>query len=129
MYSEYGHTKKATEQIDTYGFGVVLLELLTGRQAEEMEPGEATTLDVVKWVRRKINITNGAVKLLDPKISSSSQHLQQMQEALEIGLRCTCVMPEKRPSMAEVVKALQSLEKSSFLGMEVSADSGSSVPV
>ncbi|KAG6428998.1 hypothetical protein SASPL_107037 [Salvia splendens] len=118
---EYGLTKKATEQIDTYSFGVVLLELLTGRLAVEMEP-EDPTLDVVKWVRRKINITNGSLKVLDPNISRSSQHLQQMLEALEIGLRCTCVMPEKRPSMAEVVKALQSLETTTFQGLELSAD-------
>lgn len=122
MYcAEYGLTKKATEQIDTYSFGVVLLELLTGRLAVETEP-EDPTLDVVKWVRRKINITNGSLKVLDPNISRSSQHLQQMLEALEIGLRCTCVMPEKRPSMAEVVKALQSLETTTFQGLELSAD-------
>ncbi|KAL0404952.1 UNVERIFIED_CONTAM: putative inactive leucine-rich repeat receptor-like protein kinase [Sesamum radiatum] len=106
---ECGHTKKATEQNDTYSFGVVLLELLTGRQAEKKESEEAS-IDVVKWVRRKINITNGALKVLDPKISSSFQ--QQTLEALEIGLHCTSVIPEKRPSMCEVVKALQSLETS-----------------
>ncbi|KAG8371897.1 hypothetical protein BUALT_Bualt12G0010600 [Buddleja alternifolia] len=106
MAPEYGHTKKATEQNDTYSFGVVLLELITGRQAEENESGEPS-VDVVKWVRRNINITNGALKVLDPKISSFSQ--KQMVEALEIGLRCTSVVPEKRPSMCEVVRELQSL--------------------
>ncbi|GFY98279.1 leucine-rich repeat receptor-like protein kinase family protein [Actinidia rufa] len=103
---EYGYCKKATEQIDTYSFGVVLLELLTGRPAEETESGE-DSLDVVKWVRRKINISNGAFQVLDPKISNSSQ--QEMLAALDIALRCTSVMPEKRPPMPEVVRSLQSL--------------------
>ncbi|KAI3472167.1 hypothetical protein Pfo_029655 [Paulownia fortunei] len=116
---------KATEQNDTYSFGVVLLELLTGRQAEQKESGEPS-LDVVKWVRRKINITNGDLQVIDPKISSSFR--QQMLEALDIGLRCTSVIPEKRPSMCEVVKALQSLE-TSLQCLEVSASVDSSVPL
>ncbi|KAL0383587.1 UNVERIFIED_CONTAM: putative inactive leucine-rich repeat receptor-like protein kinase [Sesamum calycinum] len=117
--------KRPQNKNDTYSFGVVLLELLTGRQAEKKESEEAS-IDVVKWVRRKINITNGAVKVLDPKISSSFQ--QQMLEALEIGLHCTSVIPEKRPSMCNVVKALQSLE-TSLQDVEFSASVDSSVPL
>lgn len=91
-----------------YSFGVVLLELITGRQAAEQAESEEST-DIVKWVRRKINITNGAFQVLDPKISNSSSQ-QDMLGALEIALHCTTVMPEKRPSsMFEVVRALQSL--------------------
>ena len=112
MIAEYGYCKKATEQIDTYSFGVVLLELLTGRPAEETESGE-DSLDVVKWVRRKINISNGAFQVLDPKISNSSQ--QEMLGALDIALRCTSVVPEKRPPMPEVVRALQSLHSRTHL--------------
>ncbi|CAI9779456.1 unnamed protein product [Fraxinus pennsylvanica] len=104
---EYGYTKKATEKNDTYGFGVVLLELITGRKAERKEEESGESLDIVQWVRRKINITDGALKVLDPKISSSSQ--QEMLGVLEIALRCTAVIPEKRPSMSEVVKALETI--------------------
>lgn len=105
MIAEHGYSKKATEEIDVYSFGVVLLELVTGRQAEQA--GSEDSLDVVKWVRRKINITNGALLVLDPKISDSAE--QEMVGALDIALRCTSVMPEKRPSMFEVVRVLQSL--------------------
>lgn len=122
---EYGHMKRATEQNDTYSFGVILLELLTGRKADDPESQEPS-LDVVKWVRRKINITGGALRVLDPKISSSFR--QQMLEALEIGLCCTSVVPEKRPSMCEVVKGLQSLEIS-VQGMEFSTSPHSSAPL
>jgi serine/threonine protein kinase len=108
--AEYGYCKKATEQIDVYSFGVVLLELVTGRQAEQAEATES--IDIVKWVRRRVNITNGAYQVLDPKISESFQ--KEMTGALEIALQCTSVMPEKRPSMFEVVRALQSLSSTEF---------------
>uniref|UniRef100_A0A2P2MY02 Receptor protein kinase CLAVATA1 n=1 Tax=Rhizophora mucronata TaxID=61149 RepID=A0A2P2MY02_RHIMU len=102
---EYAYCKKATEQMDVYGFGVVLLELITGRRAEQGESPDP--LDIVTWVRRKINLTNGAVQVLDPKIVKSCQ--QEMLSALDIAIRCTSVMPEKRPPMSEVTRALQSL--------------------
>ncbi|XP_075492052.1 probably inactive leucine-rich repeat receptor-like protein kinase At5g06940 [Primulina tabacum] len=129
---EYGYTKKATEQGDTYSFGVILLELLTGRQAELKESTEPF-LDVVKWVRRKINITNGALKALDSKITSSSSQ-QQMMGALEIALSCTSVVPEKRPSTWEIVKRLQCLDSRTTLSVQDIDISGcieseSSVPV
>ncbi|MQM20588.1 hypothetical protein Taro_053612 [Colocasia esculenta] len=106
MAPERGYSKKATEKMDVYSFGVVLLELITGRPAEQAESRDS--LDVVKWVRRKINTTNGGFQILDPKISNSSQ--QEMLAALDLALRCTSVMPEKRPTMLEVVRSLQSLE-------------------
>ncbi|CAN0909957.1 Probably inactive leucine-rich repeat receptor-like protein kinase At5g06940 [Linum grandiflorum] len=104
---EHGYSKKATEHMDVYSYGVVLLELVTGRQAEQAERSDEGSIDILTWVRRKINIANGAAQVLDPKISNSSQ--QEMLAALDIALRCTSVMPEKRPSMCEVVRALQSL--------------------
>lgn len=112
VFAEYGYSWKATEEMDVYGFGVVLLELVTGRQSEQQaEPAES--LDIVTWVRRKVNIANGAYQVLDPKISDSSH--EQMLGALEIALRCTSVMPEKRPPMFEVMRALQSLDSRASL--------------
>ncbi|XP_042515666.1 probably inactive leucine-rich repeat receptor-like protein kinase At5g06940 [Macadamia integrifolia] len=103
---EHAYSKKATEQMDVYSFGVVLLELITGRQAEESESGDS--IDIVKWVRRKINVANGTLQVLDRRVSNTSQH--EMLGALEVALRCTSVMPEKRPTMFEVVRSLQSLD-------------------
>ncbi|XP_004493540.1 probably inactive leucine-rich repeat receptor-like protein kinase At5g06940 [Cicer arietinum] len=104
---EYGYNKKPTEQLDVYSFGVVLLELVCGRQAEQTDSSDSS-LDIVKWVRRKVNITNGVHQVLDTRISHTCH--QQMIGALDIALRCTSVVPEKRPSMVEVVRSLQSLE-------------------
>ncbi|GMN54808.1 hypothetical protein TIFTF001_023927 [Ficus carica] len=123
---EYGYSKKPTEQMDVYSFGVVLLELVSGRPAEQAELGDS--LDIVKWVRRKVNITNGVFQVLDPNVPSSSQ--QEMLGALDLALRCTSVMPEKRPSMFEVVKALQSLgSKTNLHSIGFSASEDHSVQV
>ncbi|KAL5708120.1 hypothetical protein ACHQM5_018948 [Ranunculus cassubicifolius] len=101
---ENGYSKKAVESMDVYSFGVVLLVLVTGKKAEQEDSGDS--VDVVTWVRRKINTENGVIQVLDPKISDSSK--QEMLAALDIAVSCTSVMPEKRPTMLEVVKSLQS---------------------
>ncbi|KAK9123455.1 hypothetical protein Sjap_013057 [Stephania japonica] len=103
---EFGYNKKATEQMDVYSFGVVLLELVTGRQDQLLESQDS--VDILTWVRRKINTTNGPLQVLDPKISGSSQ--EAMLGALDIALQCTSVLPEKRPTIFEVVRSLQILE-------------------
>lgn len=104
-FAEGGYQKKATEKMDVYSYGVVLLELITGKQAEPVE-----SIDIVKWVRRKINIKNGLVQVLDPRISKNFE--QEMLGALDIAIRCTSVLPEKRPSMVEVVRGLMCLTSS-----------------
>ncbi|GJX32129.1 probably inactive leucine-rich repeat receptor-like protein kinase [Tanacetum coccineum] len=81
-------------------------ELVTGRPTEPIDSSE-DSLNIVKWIRRKVNISNGSVQVLDQTISSSCK--QEALGMLEIALQCTSVVPEKRPSMWEVVAALQFL--------------------
>ncbi|KAI9116399.1 hypothetical protein K1719_012566 [Acacia pycnantha] len=52
---EYAYTMKVTEKCDIYSFGVVLLELITGRSpVQPLEQGG----DLVTWVRRSIQATS-----------------------------------------------------------------------
>ncbi|KAJ0266231.1 inactive leucine-rich repeat receptor-like protein kinase [Hirschfeldia incana] len=103
---ENNYSKKATEEMDVYSFGVVLLELVTGQRAEEGGSGEA--LDIVKQVRRKINLTDGAAQVLDQKILSSSCQ-SDMLKTLDVALDCIAVAAEKRPSLFQVIKALEGI--------------------
>ncbi|KAI3939678.1 hypothetical protein MKW92_007004 [Papaver armeniacum] len=122
---EQSCSKKATEQMDIYSFGVVLLELVTGRNAEVTQ-AEDSSIDVVKWVRRKINTTNGAGQVLDPKISNSFN--KEMLGVLDIALLCTCVVPEKRPAMSEVVRSLQSLDSRTQISSTFCSETELSTP-
>lgn len=105
VITEQKCSKKATEQMDVYSFGVVLLELITGKKAEI--PDSRDSIDIVTWVRRKINMTNAEHQILDSNISNSFQ--QEMLSVLELALCCISVVPDKRPSMFEVVQSLQSV--------------------
>ncbi|KFK25090.1 hypothetical protein AALP_AA8G064800 [Arabis alpina] len=109
---ENNYSKKATEEMDVYSFGVVLLELVTGQRAEKAEEGTSgESLDIVKHVRRKINLTNGAAQVLDQKILSNTCQAD-MLKTLDIALDCTAVVAEKRPSLLQVIKALEGISSS-----------------
>ncbi|CAN8256998.1 unnamed protein product [Cochlearia groenlandica] len=109
---ENNYSKKATEENDVYSFGVVLLELVTGQRVEKAEEGgSGESLDIVKQVRRKINLTNGAAQILDQKILSDSCK-SDMLKTLDLALNCIAVVAEKRPSLLQVIKAVEGINSS-----------------
>ncbi|KAL0392287.1 UNVERIFIED_CONTAM: putative LRR receptor-like serine/threonine-protein kinase [Sesamum radiatum] len=54
--TKYGYTVNITEKSDVYSYGVVLLEILSGRSAVEPQIGDG--LHIVEWVRRKWEALN-----------------------------------------------------------------------
>lgn len=102
---EQNFSKNPTNLMDVYSFGVILLELIAGRPAEQ--PASKDCSDIVSWMRRRINLIDGTSQILDPSISRTAQ--QGMQAALELAVRCTSVKPDQRPAMYEVVRLLQEL--------------------
>ncbi|GAV80575.1 Pkinase domain-containing protein, partial [Cephalotus follicularis] len=99
-------TGKLTLQSDVYAFGVVLLELLTGRRAVEINQGP-TDQNLVLQVRHILNDRKKLRKVIDPELSRSSYTMESI--AMFANLASRCVRPEsgERPSMTESVKELQ----------------------
>ncbi|XP_044475837.1 receptor protein-tyrosine kinase CEPR2-like [Mangifera indica] len=115
---EMAYTYKVTEKSDVYGFGVVLLELVTGRRPIEDEYGDGK--DIVYWVSTHLNNRENVLKVLDKEVVSESMQ-EDMIRVLKIGVACTSKLPSLRPSMREAVKMLVDADPCIYR----SSDSGS----
>lgn len=101
---EYGYTLKVDEKIDIYSYGVVLLELVTGKKPLDVSFEECG--DIVEWVRKKRS-NGGLEEALDPTIAARCKHVQEeMLLVLRIALICTAKHPKERPSMRDIVTML-----------------------
>nr|GEV07339.1 serine/threonine-protein kinase PBS1-like [Tanacetum cinerariifolium] len=100
---EYGFTGHLTIKSDTYSFGVVLLELVTGRQAldQTKEGGQY----LIEWAKPMLIDKRRYVKLADPKMKGEFMQ-RPVRKAVEVALMCLNDDLEKRPDMSEVVNAL-----------------------
>ncbi|GLT62526.1 hypothetical protein SLA2020_351580 [Shorea laevis] len=102
---EYGQTWHATTKGDVYSYGVLAMELATGRRA--VDGGEEC---LVEWGRRVIGIgRHGLSRSAIPVVllgSGLAEGAEEMSELLRIGVKCTAESPQARPNMKEVLAML-----------------------
>ncbi|KAI3734591.1 hypothetical protein L6452_14062 [Arctium lappa] len=105
MGKEYGYTLKVDEKSDIYSYGVVLMELITGKRPVEPEYG--ASVDIVEWVRRKVRDSKPLTEVVDPNVGNCKHVEEEMLLVLRIALICTARLPKDRPSMRDVVSMLE----------------------
>ncbi|MED6176900.1 hypothetical protein PIB30_092760 [Stylosanthes scabra] len=98
---EYAYTLRVNEKSDIYSFGVVILELVTGKPPIHADYGEN---DLVKWVSCLLE-QNGMDHVIDPSLDS--KYREEISKVLNVGLLCTSALPINRPAMWRVVKMLK----------------------
>lgn len=103
LFAEYAYTLRVNEKSDIYSFGVVILELVTGRLPVDPEYGEK---DLVKWVCTTLD-QKGVDHVIDTTLDSCFK--DEICKVLNVGLLCTSPLPINRPSMRRVVKMLQEI--------------------
>ncbi|KAJ6292595.1 hypothetical protein OIU78_024719 [Salix suchowensis] len=100
---EYAYTLRVNEKSDIYSFGVVILELVTGKRPVDPDYGEK---DLVNWVCTTID-QKGVDHVIDSKLDSCFK--EEISKVLNIAILCTNPLPINRPSMRRVVKMLQEI--------------------
>ncbi|KAG4141577.1 hypothetical protein ERO13_D06G082800v2 [Gossypium hirsutum] len=99
---EYARTSRLTEKSDVYSYGIVLLELLTGRKPVDNESN-------LHHLILSKTANNSVMETVDPEITDTCKDLGAVKKVFQLALLCTKRQPSDRPTMHEVTRVLGSL--------------------
>ncbi|KAL0306221.1 UNVERIFIED_CONTAM: LRR receptor-like serine/threonine-protein kinase [Sesamum radiatum] len=108
MAPEHASMQRITEKSDIYSFGVVLLEVLTGRHP--LDPTLPGGAHLVQWVRDHLNSKRDPVDILDPKLRGRADpQMHEMLQTLAVAFLCLSTRADDRPMMKDVVAMLKEI--------------------
>ncbi|XP_019427540.1 PREDICTED: somatic embryogenesis receptor kinase 2 isoform X1 [Lupinus angustifolius] len=103
---EYLSTGKSSEKTDVFGYGIMLLELITGQRAFDLarlaNDDDVMLLDWVKGLLKEKKLE----MLVDPDLHNNYIEAE-VEQLIQVALLCTQGSPMERPKMSEVVRMLE----------------------
>ncbi|MFQ6623190.1 hypothetical protein Gotur_001695 [Gossypium turneri] len=112
---EQAEVKRLSQMADVYSFGVLLLEVLTGRAPSQYPSptrprieDEEPAVDLPKWVRSVVK-EEWTAEVFDQELLRYKNIEEELVSMLHVGLACVVPQPEKRPTMTEVAKMIEDI--------------------
>ncbi|KAL9667750.1 hypothetical protein QQ045_002115 [Rhodiola kirilowii] len=102
--ADYGMVRDSgetlTTEFDVYCFGLVLIELMTGKSVSD---------ECVAWVRRMVKEGRGVEAVDSALTHGGGEAASELVETLRVGYMCTAELGRKRPTMQQVVGMLKDI--------------------
>ncbi|KAL0381078.1 UNVERIFIED_CONTAM: putative inactive receptor kinase [Sesamum angustifolium] len=98
---------KVSQKADVYSFGVLLLEMLTGKAPTHSLSNEEG-VDLPRWVKSVVG-DEWTSEVFDLELLRYQNVEEDMVQLLQLAVDCTEQYPDKRPSMAEVTTKIEEL--------------------
>ncbi|KAG2703787.1 hypothetical protein I3760_06G153200 [Carya illinoinensis] len=103
---EYLSSGKSSEKTDVFGYGVMLLELITGQRAFDLtrlaNDDDVMLLDWVKGLLKDKRLET----LVDPNLQGNYIE-DEVEQLIQVALLCTQDAPMQRPKMSDVIRMLE----------------------
>ncbi|KAJ1431069.1 putative serine/threonine-protein kinase [Sesbania bispinosa] len=117
MAPEWVYNLRITSKVDVYSYGIVVLEMVTGKSPMALHSLENSTgtehRRLVTWVTSKINNALTTMfwieEIIDPKLEGRYD-ISQIEILVKVALQCVQDDMNERPSMSQVAEMLQSHE-------------------
>lgn len=97
-------TRRISSKADVYSYGVLLLELLTGKAPTQTANEEG--IDLPRWVQSVVR-EEWTAEVFDVELLRYDNIEEEMVQILQIAMSCVATSPDQRPTMSQVVKMIE----------------------
>uniref|UniRef100_A0A0D9UW22 non-specific serine/threonine protein kinase n=1 Tax=Leersia perrieri TaxID=77586 RepID=A0A0D9UW22_9ORYZ len=98
-------TSQITEKADVYSFGIVVMEIISGRKNLDSSRSEQS-IHLITLLQEKVK-SDQLVDLIDKHSNDMQVHKQEVLEMMQLAMWCLQIDCKRRPQMSDVVKVLE----------------------
>uniref|UniRef100_A0ACD5XDL2 Uncharacterized protein n=1 Tax=Avena sativa TaxID=4498 RepID=A0ACD5XDL2_AVESA len=102
--------RRVSQKADVYSFGVLLLELLTGKAPTHAVVNEEG-LDLPRWVQSVVR-EEWTAEVFDQELLRYQNVEEEMVQLLQLAIDCSAQHPDKRPTMADAAARIDDIRRS-----------------